>query len=126
MDVFAYPMRVRTDGSIAKVENMSEPQIAQELAMLVLTEPGERGLVPEWGLDSVDETNGLEEIELEVKVEMFDIPAEIVSVERFHDGSDVDRITIEFDQVTSEYPDFDPTDTNEELFVEPYESVELS
>jgi hypothetical protein len=48
--VLSYPFRLNASGQAATVEQDSEDQYAELLAALVLTRPGERDLVPGFGI----------------------------------------------------------------------------
>ncbi len=48
--MLAWPFRVRPNGRVATVEDDSDEAVAQQLALLMLIEPGERPLVPEYGV----------------------------------------------------------------------------
>lgn len=51
MELIAYPFRLTPDGtSVAKVVDGSDEAIAQELAVAVLTRPGERLMRPQFGI----------------------------------------------------------------------------
>lgn len=46
----AFPIRVSAAGSLTALEQDSEQEIAQSVALLVATTPGERRSVPEYGM----------------------------------------------------------------------------
>lgn len=46
----AFPIRVAANGGLLALEQDSEQEIAQSVALLVSTEPGERRSVPDYGL----------------------------------------------------------------------------
>lgn len=46
----SYPFRIGGGGAVATVEQNSDDADAEQLAILILTRTGERGLVPEFGL----------------------------------------------------------------------------
>lgn len=87
-DLFSYPFRINPDGSVAKTPE-GEESYADELANLILTSPGERHLVPEYGItDPVFDS--LNTVELFGKIEMFGPPVTIsdedISIQWPRDG----------------------------------------
>ena len=50
MDVISYPFRFTSSGSVAKVEQNSDADLAQKLAALLQTEQGELPLAPHFGI----------------------------------------------------------------------------
>ena len=125
-NVLAYPVRVQPDGSIATVQDLSEASLAQEIALLVLTEPGERPLVPEYGLDSLADVDPISEMELNLKLGTFGVPAVVNSISRVVGQGDVVGVTVEFDTIESGSEMDTSTGGYAELPVQPHESVELS
>lgn len=74
-NLFVYPFRINPDGSVAKIPE-GEEYYAYELANLIQTTPGERSLVPDYGVtDPV--FNSLNIVELLGKIEMFGPPVSI-------------------------------------------------
>lgn len=76
--ILAYPFRLAA-GRVATVEQTSDEANAQQLAVTVLTRRGERPLVPDFGV--VDPTfDDLSPAELQMQVELFGPPVELVNV----------------------------------------------
>jgi len=74
-NLLSYPFRTAPDGTIAKTPE-GEEYYAQELVNLILTTPGERQLVPDYGItDPV--FDHLNTVELLGKVEMYGPPVSI-------------------------------------------------
>ena len=48
--LISHPFRLSPDGSVATVDTESAQYVAEQLAILILTRPGERPLVPDLGL----------------------------------------------------------------------------
>lgn len=48
--IISHPFRLARDGSIATVDQTSDAGLAEQIAVLALTRPGERPLVPGFGL----------------------------------------------------------------------------
>lgn len=78
--LIAYPFRIDPTGSVATVEEGSDLQYAHELAVAVLSRPGERVLVPDFGI--ADPTFvGFDEDALRLHIDMFGPPVNIDRVE---------------------------------------------
>lgn len=76
--LFSYPFRLNPDGTVATVDDGTD-YYGDELAMLILTLPGERELVPEYGIE--DPTfSSVSSAELAEKITLFGPPIDIVSV----------------------------------------------
>ena len=72
VNLLAYPLRVGTDGKFVTIEDGPD-YYPQELVMLVKTDPGERTLVPTYGI--ADPTfNRFNEVELQDKVSTYGPP----------------------------------------------------
>lgn len=48
--ILSHPFRLALDGTVAKVEQTSDAGAGEQIAVLCLTRPGERPLVPGFGL----------------------------------------------------------------------------
>lgn len=49
--LLAHPLRLRPGGQLSTVDEGSDAHAAQDIAVLIGTRPGERDLVPEFGLE---------------------------------------------------------------------------
>jgi len=78
VNLLAYPMRVGTDGKFVTVED-GPNYYPQELVCLVKTDPGERTLVPTYGISDPTFTQ-FNAVELEEKVTTFGPPVIIEDV----------------------------------------------
>ena len=93
MDLISHPFRVAVNGSVAKVEDGTDAAHGQQIAVLVMTRPGERPLVPLFGVS--DPTfQGFDESALKAQIEMFgpDVTIESVDSEFTNDTSEDVRI----------------------------------
>ena len=102
--VLAYPLRLSGENSLATVDDETEAFFAQEIALLVLTEPGERPLVPDFGLDSAEAPTAVDELELVLKCDLFDVPVKIKNVAKAY-GDELTRVTVEFELVEDDSMD---------------------
>lgn len=83
------------NGSLATVEQSSPDADREAIAQLVLTRPGERPLVPGYGM--TDPTfRGFEPTELAAGLAMFGPPVELADVDVAIAGEDAQAVTIEF------------------------------
>lgn len=78
--LISFPMRIQSNGRIALVEQDSTNHIGEELAILVLSRPGERDLVPSFGIEDPAFEGGVSQEEISSQVAVFGIPAEITEV----------------------------------------------
>jgi hypothetical protein len=75
VDLISYPFRFSRDGRVVTVEDGVD-YYAEELAMLLKTVPGERELVPDYGIE--DPTfNDMNKAELLEKIAMFGPPIDV-------------------------------------------------
>lgn len=74
------PLQVAADGALQAVEQDSPAEIAQSVALLLATRPGERRSVPEYGSDDPLYT-GLSPEDVNAAVEMWEDRADPVLVE---------------------------------------------
>lgn len=109
MKLLAYP--VRLVGTIfATVEDGTEECYAQELAILVQTQPGERQLCPEYGLQD-PAFAGFSKAELELKIGDYGPPVIITSYEAIKSDKRQDvRIEFEVDVPSDNEADYDDSD----------------
>lgn len=93
--LLAYPFRVSPAGPLETVEDGSDEAFAQELAVAVLTVPGERLLVPDFG--TADPTFiGFERDALQLHVQLFGPPVSIDDVTVTAVGSTVQDVVVSF------------------------------
>ena len=122
--LISYPFRLGSDGSIVTIEDGAD-YYADELAMLLKTLPGERELVPEYGIDDPTFDN-FSQMELLEKVSLFGPPVKVYSTtSRFtNDGRIVVDISYEElaigenSGINDDYQDeyYDDEDDDEDLF----------
>ena len=111
--LISYPFRLASDGSVVTLEEGLD-YYADELAMLIKTNPGERELVPEYGLS--DPTfSAVSEIELTEKVSLFGPPVTITAVESDVISQDKVSINVIYDESDDDELDGDPLDESDEI-----------
>ena len=93
--IISYPFRLMPQGRIATVEQNSDLATAEQLADLLLTRPGERVLVPTYGI--VDPAFvGVNAADIEIAVAIFGPPVTIVSIEEQTINSQITEVRIGF------------------------------
>lgn len=93
--LIAYPFRISPAGTVATVDEGTDEQLAQELAIAVLTRTGERILVPEFGLDD-PAFRGFDEDALRLHLDLFGPPVQIEQVRTEYVSSTQQDVVIEF------------------------------
>lgn len=78
--VLSFPMRLQSNGRLALVEQDSEGHIAEELATICLSRPGERGLVPDFGIEDPSFEGGISPEEIASQAAIFGVPAVVTEV----------------------------------------------
>lgn len=79
--ILAFPFRLGRDGSVATVQQETIEGHSQQVAAYLLTNVGERPLVPGFGIvDPTFELDGLEEAEVRAAVAQFGPPVDIVGL----------------------------------------------
>lgn len=79
VNLISYPFRLAPNGNVVVRPDDDEAYYAEELACLALTVPGERELVPQYGLEDPTFGDFVRE-ELKAKVDMFGPPVRIEGV----------------------------------------------
>jgi hypothetical protein len=93
--VLAFPFRLDRTGRIATVEQDSEDDIAQQLAMLILTRPEERPLTPGYGTPD-PAFEGFDPLLLAAAAEEFGPDVEIEDITVLDRGDGTQDVTINF------------------------------
>lgn len=96
VQLISFPFRLRSNGRLATVEQDTDEHHAEELAVIILTHPGERDLVPDFGVnDPAYET--LHEAEVAAQAELFEVPVNIQSVDVEYLDDSTQDVTVEFE-----------------------------
>jgi hypothetical protein len=81
--ILSYPFRLLPSGAIATVEQTSDAGNAEQIAVLCLTRPGERPLVPAFGIE--DPTFGdLAIADLVAGLQMYGPDVEVTAIDSRH------------------------------------------
>lgn len=98
-NLISFPFRLDPSGAVATRDSGSPDYLAEQLAVLCLTRPGERALVPNFGL--TDPTfSDFDRTELEAKVQVFGPPVQITGTEVFWPRADRQEVSINFQSLS--------------------------
>lgn len=104
MDLISYPFRLDNKGSVQTTED-GEDYYAEELAMLVKTSPGERSLVPDFGI--ADPTfNMFDQAELLSQIAIFGPPVIIQDVKSIPVRDGIFMLAIDYTGIDIFDPDY--------------------
>lgn len=96
VQLISFPFRLRANGRLATVEQDTEEHHGEELAVIILTHPGERDLVPDFGVnDPAYET--LHEAEVSAQAELFEVPVTVHEVHVEYLDDSTQEVTVEFE-----------------------------
>lgn len=97
--LFKYPMHINDLGHFETVEDGEESYV-QEIAMMIQTVPGERHLVPEYGIEELTFSD-FQQLEIEAQINMFGPPVDIESTEVITEPSGT-MVRVEFTPIQDE------------------------
>lgn len=81
VQLLAHPFRLGDDGGMKTHEQDSEPYLAERIALILGCRPGERPLVPTFGVS--DPTfDGMELVAIQNQITIFEIPVTITGLDR--------------------------------------------
>lgn len=124
--LISYPFRLNVGGSVVTKEE-GEDYYGDELAMLIRTIPGERELVPDYGIE--DPTFGtINDIELLEKISMFGPPVEITETKSAFVSEDRVAVNISYAELpldSYDLGDDDDYDTDETYDDDDYDDAEF-
>jgi hypothetical protein len=93
--MLAFPFRLQTDGTVAKVEQGSPQGLSEHVLHLVATRPGERVLVPGFGLEDPAFV-GFSAGDLVAQVAIYGPPVTITNVTAAPAGQHTQRVEVLF------------------------------
>lgn len=104
MDLISYPFRLDKRGYVQTTED-GEDYYAEELAMLIKTSPGERSLVPDYGI--ADPTfSTIDLAELLAQISFFGPPVTIKDITSVPVRNDIFRLSIDYTGIDPDDPDY--------------------
>lgn len=109
--LIAFPFRLTPNGAVAVLEEGTSDYYANELAVLMLTQPEERPLVPEYGMDDQTFNTVYDRQQLEDKVRMFGPPVTITGLDTTYTRDGSQSLTVTFEP-ESEDDDYSGDDNN--------------
>lgn len=81
-NLFSHPFRIDPNGKVVTTDQDTDQYLAERLSVILQTQPGERPLVPEFGVE--DFVFGeLSLPALELQMEMFDLPIIIDDIREY-------------------------------------------
>lgn len=114
-NLMSYPFRLDNTGAVVTNEDGTDECYAEELAVLVLTKPGERILVPDFGI--TDPAFGeFDSQELSDKVSLYGIPVQVVDVSSSYVSDGHESIQVSFDTGTDDADDDYEDDVPDDYF----------
>jgi hypothetical protein len=110
----SFPFRLNSNGSIVTSDEGSSELFGELLAVLIMTKPFERDLVPDFGIEDMA-YEGFDQTELEVKLEMFGPPVTITNVESSYPRDGINDVEIGFELLADEEEVLDEDEGLEEF-----------
>lgn len=95
--LLSYPFRIDPRGYAVTRDDASDAYYAEEISMLVQTQPGERVLQPAYGVDDPAFQNRFPTSELIMKTKVFGPPVEITDVAVNFPQDGIADVRVEFD-----------------------------
>lgn len=95
MRLLSYPFRITQNGAISTVEQYSTQYTAEQIAMLALTEKGERQMIPNFGLSDPSFT-GIDPSELSLQVALYGPDVELTSLDAYYEDDSTLTVKVEF------------------------------
>lgn len=95
--LISHPFRLAGDGSVATEVQDTDIHNAEQIAVVALTRPGERVLVPEFGMTDPTFDNDINVLELQSQIDTFGPPVIIEDVDIDFEGDTVMSVILTFD-----------------------------
>lgn len=118
-DLISFPFRLDPSGAVATRDDGSDEYLAEELAQLIQTNPGERELVPTYGLNDPTYAE-VDQAMLAAQVATFGPPVQVQSVTTRFLSDEVQDVVVEFEALPDDPDEDDPlpasADTESEEF----------
>ena len=96
MRLLSYPFRLTPSGAIASVEQKSSQAAAEQIAMLLLTEKGERPMIPSYGITSPAFWE-IDPGEIALAVSLYGPKVTVAAVKAYYSDDATLRVSVEFD-----------------------------
>lgn len=100
-DLIGFPFRVTNTGSVAVRSDGSEQCYTEELAILMLTKPGERELVPQYGI-SDPSFDDFTKSELLQRANMFCPDIQITDIQSSYPRNGEHRLVVEYETLVAD------------------------
>lgn len=100
-ELLAFPFRLTKNGKVVTREDGSVEGLTEDIAVLCLTQPGERELVPEFGLPDLAYEGILQE-ELASKIALFGPDVSINNIKSSFPREGYQQIEVEYEPLVDE------------------------
>lgn len=118
-NLISFPFRFAEDGSVAVHDDASDDYYSEEIAAMLLTRPGEREMVPDFGVEDQAYAE-FDFDELQTKLSLFNVPVVLDQVTGGAISDEYTELDITFDREDELYSlDEDDEDDDEESFGSP-------
>jgi hypothetical protein len=104
--LISFPFRLSTNGSVATREDGDEDYYAEELAVLLMTVPGERVLLPGYGLNDPTFAE-LDQSVLTAQVALYGPPVAITSLSSTYTSDTQQDVVVGFEPINELTDDYD-------------------
>lgn len=102
VQLLSFPFRLNQKGEVVTKDDTSTEYCAERLTLMLGTRPGERIMVPDFGIND-PAFEGFTEQTLRVQVARFGLPVEIESVRKKQVNDEQEHVTITFDMAENIY-----------------------
>lgn len=111
--LLSHPFRLAPNGQMATIDDSSDEYIAERIGMIISTRPGERPMVPLFGIDD-PAYDDLSLPALQVQMELFEIPAIIEDVDEQPASYDMTNVEVSFSRPSIEELEDEEDDEDED------------
>lgn len=94
--IFSLPFRIGTNGQAASVDQYSDAGVAQQIAVLILTQKGEHELAPNYGIADPLWTPGVDVAEINAQLAIYGPPAVVSTISADYPTDRTERLLLEF------------------------------
>lgn len=102
VQLLSFPFRRNNKGEVITKDDTSSEYCAERLSVILGTQPGERVMVPDFGVND-PAFEGFTEQALRLQVSRFGLPVEIGDVKRTFINDAQERVIVQFDMAATIY-----------------------
>jgi hypothetical protein len=100
-ELIGFPFTITKNGSVVTREDGSVDGLSEDIAVLCLTQPGERELVPEFGLPDIS-FDGILQEELAGKIALFGPEVSVNNIKSSFPREGIQQIEIEYEPLVDD------------------------